>query len=205
MESLRLSIDDENILSHVGRYLPDYLTPAEKQDLVAGLKDFPEYFQYYLQGKHQTEALQGDVWDNFTVINFESGERKHLKGIVLSNSCDIDLSNPRSLPISITFAPIIKLQKLENLLLANKSKDDVTNIIKDIKSQRNTSFIYLPENTNVPIQESVAYLNDLRSMPVSTFAKEANKIITLTQQGFYLFILKLSMHFCRFQEGVSRF
>jgi len=203
--SLRLSIDEENILSQVGQYLPNYLTPAEKRDLVTGLKDFPQHFQYYLSGKYKTEALQGDVWDELTVINFESGDRKNVNGIILSNSCDIDIANPRSLPISITFAPLIRLEKLENLLLQNKPEAEVANILENIRSQKNTSFIYLPEDTSIPITESVAYLSDLHSMPLSVFTKQANKVITLTQQAFYLFVIKLSMHFTRFQEGASRF
>ena len=30
------------------------------------------------------------------------------------------------------------------------------------------------------------------------------KLFTLNQMGFYLFVLKLSIHFCRFQDGVIR-
>jgi hypothetical protein len=32
-----------------------------------------------------------------------------------------------------------------------------------------------------------------------------NKIFALTQSAFYLFLIKLSIHFTRFQEGVHRF
>lgn len=205
MGSLRLSVGDENILSQVGQYLPNYLTPSEKGDLVAGLKDFPDHFQYYLLGKFQDEALQGDIWNDFTVIDFASGDRKNVRGLILSNSCDIDLTNTRQLPISITFAPLIKLAKLEHLLLQKKNEVEVAEIVRNIKSQKNTSFIYLPEDSSVPIEESVAYLNDLHSMPMKIFVEQASKVVTLTQQGFYLLVLKLSLHFSRFQEGVSRF
>lgn len=197
---------EDNIWSEIGQYLPNYLTPKEKRDLVAGLKDFPEFFNYYLMGKFQNKALQGDIWDDFTVINFHTGERKNVRGIILSNSCDIDVNNPRSMPVSVTFAPLIKLEKLEALLLrSNKPDREVKSILENIRSQKNTSFIYFPENTAIEVPESVVYLNDLHSMPVGAFSKQARKIITLTQQGFYLFILKLSVHFSRFQEGVARF
>ncbi len=196
---------DDDIWSDIGRYLPSYLTPKEKRDLVIGLKDFPDYFNYYLIGKLQNEALQGDVWDDFTVIKFESGERKNVTGVVLSNSCDIDISNPRSMPIFITFAPLIRLEKLEAVLRSQKPEREVNNILKDIRAQRISSFIYFPENTTISLPESAAYLNDLHSMPINAFSEQAKKVITLTQQGFYLFILKLSIHFTRFQEDVSRF
>lgn len=198
-------MQENNILSEIGQYLPNYLTPKEKHDLVAGLKDFPDYFNYYLQGKFQKEALQGDIWDDFTVINFNTGERKNVRGVILSNSCDIDVNNPRSLPVHVTFAPLIKLEKLETLLRYKKQDNEVNSIIENIKSQKNTSFIYFPENTAIQVPESVVYLNDLHSMPIGDFSNQARKIITLTQQGFYLFILKLSIHFSRFQEGITRF
>jgi hypothetical protein len=43
-------------------------------------------------------------------------------------------------------------------------------------------------------------------MPLHAFSEdgERRKLVTLNQLGFYLFVLKLSIHFCRFAEGISR-
>jgi hypothetical protein len=149
------------------------------------------------------ELLQADIWLNCTVINFDTLDKKRVKAIVLSNSCDVDLKNSRTLPIKVTFVPLIELKKLEALLLKSKSSDIVTNIIKDIKRQHSTSFFYLPALPGV-FEESVAYLIDIHSQPIQSFSTTAKKTITMSMAGFYLFVLKLSMHFCRFNENVQR-
>jgi hypothetical protein len=192
------------VLSEVGRYLPEYLSPGDKNKLISGLKDFPENFQYYLNNKFMKDALQGDLWSDFTVVDFESGKRKSVKGIIISNSCDIDSSNTRAMPVSVTFVPLINLNKLKEFLEHHRGEKQAASMIDDIVSQRSTSFFYLPAGYGVE-EDLVAYLNDIHAIPIPSFTRQANKITTLSQQGFYIFLLKLSIHFCRFQEGVSRF
>jgi hypothetical protein len=54
--------------------------------------------------------------------------------------------------------------------------------------------------------EHVVVLDDVHSMPAQVYESEKKngKIFTLSQAGFYLFILKLSIHFCRFHENLAR-
>lgn len=191
------------MLSEIGRYLPEYLSPENKQRLVEGLKDFPNNFQYYLYDRFMGELLQGDLWSEFVVIDFDSGQRKSVKGIVLSNSCDVDESNERPVPTKVSFVPLINLNKLEQLLLSKRSQQQVENILSEIRNQKMTSFFYLPAGYGVE-DEMVALLSDVHSMPLVRFKEATSKITTLSQQGFYMFLLKLSIHFCRFQEGVER-
>lgn len=40
---------------------------------------------------------------------------------------------------------------------------------------------------------------------MDAFKNQSIKLVTLSQQGFYMFLLKLSIHFCRFQENIARF
>lgn len=50
------------------------------------------------------------------------------------------------------------------------------------------------------------YLDDLHTVPLHAFERvaEKKKLFTLTLVGFYLFLFKLSVHFCRFHEEVAR-
>lgn len=54
--------------------------------------------------------------------------------------------------------------------------------------------------------ECIALLDDLHTIRLDSFEgiQERNKILTLNQIGFYIFLFKLSVHFCRFHEEVDR-
>ena len=96
--------------------IPYYLTQEDKGHLVKALNSFPRV-DYYLD-RYPHELLQGDGWTSLEVIRLEDNERKLVKGILLSNSCDIDIANKRDLPAKIIFSPIIRLSRYKELLLS---------------------------------------------------------------------------------------
>ena len=151
--------------------------------------------------------MQGDGWSGLGIISYETGERKQVRGIVLSNSCDIDPSNKRDIPVKILFAPIIKLKAYAGLLeKANIPKENIVGKFNSIRDQRVTTLFYLPQGTGLE-DEYIALLDDIHSLPLKTFLEQKNrsKLFTLSLPGFYLFILKLTVHFCRFnEEGIKR-
>lgn len=196
-----MSITLEDIKDHI----PYYLTQEAKDGLVTALKDFPEKMNYYTT-EYRDELLQGDGWNNLDIINIETIERKSIKGIILSNSCDISLDNPREIPARIVFAPIIPLSLYEALLARSGiDSEKVSSKIHSIKLQRVTSLFYLPKGGCLE-SEHIAVLDDLHTLPVQLFCKknDREKQFTLSQAGFYLFLFKLSIHFCRFHENVFR-
>lgn len=184
--------------------IPYYLTQEQKSNLVKALKDFPKV-NYYIDG-FASEILQGDGWDSFDIINFDDGARKKIKGIVLSNSCDITPLNKRDFPPRLTFAPIIKLRKfVEQLEKSGIHLDKINSRLLDIREQRVTTMFYLPKGGSLD-EEYIAILDDLHTIPFNIFETHHGKLkqFTLSQVGFYLFLLKLSVHFCRFHENKSR-
>lgn len=70
---------------------------------------------------------------------------------------------------------------------------------------KNYEFFYLPAD-GVLEEEYVVMLDDVHSMPSNIFIEqtEKQKLFTLSMAGFYLFVFKLSVHFCRLQENVKR-
>lgn len=86
--------------------IPYYLTQPQKEGLVKALEDFPDNTNYYLSNYPvdlKTAALQGDVFQGLTIYG-PQGSRQ-IKGIILSNSCDIDTQNKRDFPMRAVFAP----------------------------------------------------------------------------------------------------
>lgn len=194
-------VSSESIQDH----LPYYLTREQKDGLVKALASFPRPIDYYIN-QYLTEMLQGDGWSGLEVIRFEDGARTRIKGIVLSNSCDIDPNNKRDFPARVVFAPIIKLNKYAELLLANGvSQGQIESRFQTIREQKVTSMFYLPKGFELD-DEYVALLDDVHTIPARAFdlIEERKKLFTLSLVGFYLFLLKLSVHFCRFHEEVAR-
>ena len=52
-------------------------------------------------------------------------------------------------------------------------------------------------------EDYVVLLDDLHSIPLASHPGD-QKLFTLSMAGFYLFIFKLSVHFCRLHEHVDR-
>jgi hypothetical protein len=183
--------------------IPRYLTSLQQEELVRQLNDF-ENRDYYTSC-FPDEMLQGDGWSRLEILRFENGSRDKVKGILLSNSCDIDPANSRDLPARVVFAPLVHLDAYRKLLEVSLSAEQINNKLTAIRRQHVTSLFFLPRGAQLEA-ECIAILDDLHTIPLHVFQKETQrvKLFTLTQMGFYLFVLKLSIHFCRFQDGVIR-
>jgi hypothetical protein len=190
----------------LGDHIPYYLTREQKEGLIRELKHFNSRpIAYYING-FPVEVLQGDGWSGFEVLRFEGGERRRVRGIVLSNTCDIAAGNIRDFPPRIVFAPIVKLDNYARWLQEGGFlRQVVEDKLRAIREQRVTSIFYLPGNGTLDA-EYIARLDDLHSVPYSAFdlAEGRRKLFTLSMVGFYLFLFKLSVHFCRFHEEVVR-
>jgi hypothetical protein len=193
------------ITDRIEEHIPKYLTPAEQAELVEQLRDF-ESRPFYTK-KYAKQVLQGDGWANLQIFNFLTGERAQIKGLIFSNSCDISIDNQRDIPPKIVFAPLVPLRAYEEKLAASGKLDTVRieSKLAAIRKQLVTSLLYLPKGGGLQ-EECIAILDDVHSMPRTAFftSTRDEKLFTLSQMGFYLFVLKISIHFCRFQEGISR-
>ncbi|MBD1399439.1 hypothetical protein [Pelovirga terrestris] len=196
-----MGIFEESIQSSI----PYYLTQEAKEGLIKELKKFPQSTNYYTIF-YQENILQGDGWNQLEVLNFEDGQRKKIKGILLTNSCDISLENSRDFPVTLTFAPVIKLENYENKLYSfGIDPKKIKEKLRSIKEQRVSSLFFLPKGGSLD-GDYIALLDDIHTMPFKKFESKTDRVkqFTLSQIGFYLFLLKLSIHFCRFHEGILR-
>jgi hypothetical protein len=199
---------ENDIFEQIRLFLPKYLSADQQRELFSELAKFPDNFDFYLHRDDLREMLlQGDGWRGFVVINFVTGERKTVSGIVLSNSCDIAIENQRDFPVNILFAPLIALDKYKSSLLAlEKTGPQIEGIISNIRKQYVTSIFYIPGWSGI-VEESIILLDDIHAHPLQDFLESAQRqsIFTLNQYAFYLFLIKLSIHFSRFREGIQRF
>jgi hypothetical protein len=186
-------------------FLPKYLSPTRQKDLWSELRSFPNNRSIYSIRETDHDILQGDGWRGFVAIDFQSGERKPVSGVVLSNSCDISPDNEVPLAANVTFVPLIRLDRYDGLLkAAGQTEQQRESVMQAMRRQEITSLMHLPAIQGV-MAESVALFTDVRSHPIDDFRLvERSRLFRLSDFGFYLFLLKLSIHFTRMLEGVER-
>lgn len=195
---------DMEFLEQFKTFLPAYLTPENKAQLFSELSSFPDNYNYYLSNFPE-ETLQGDAWRGLPVCSTANLEKKQVTGIILSNTCDIALENPSDRRRRVVFCPVLSLARYKQILLEKKDEPSVENIVSDIKKQRITYLFYLPAGGDLE-EDGVVFFDDVHSIFLDEFVSERDdRTFSLSQYGFYLFLLKLSIHFTRFQEGVNRF
>lgn len=188
-------------------YLPYYLTEEAKTGIIHELGKFHVgEMQYYLFNRYEQEMLQGDGWTRLHLRRFDTGEKIFINGVVLSNTCDVDPANRRDLPVSIIFAPLIAVDGyIQRLTAAGVASQSIDDKVAAMRRQEVTNVFYVPAGGGLG-GEHFVLLDDIHTMPAFVYEHEKGrgKIFTLSQAGFYLFILKLSMHFCRFHENLIR-
>ena len=189
-----------NFIESLKRQLPEYLTLADKNKILEELKRFPDSFNpyTYLISK---DVEQGDAFAEVPVYFYANGEKKQVAAMVLSNSCDISPQNKRPIPANVIVATMFSLAKYENRLTAsNLSPKAISDIIQAIKAQKVTNLFYLPKHPNCKLSEDyVVRLDSLTSIPLNTFlSSKGTQLFRLGSLGFYIFLFKLSVHFCRF-------
>lgn len=188
-------------------YLPHYLNPEARRGLFDQLSGRPlESIQFYdPNDTYQNNVLQGDGWRGFVAIEFATKESKPVSGVVISNSCDIDVRNQSDFPQNVMFAPLIKLSGIRSLLEGGGiAGNALEQKLTEYRKQHVSNVFYLPERANF-IEESIVLLDDIHGHPLSDFLRtERSKLFTLTQAAFYIFLIKLSIHFHRINEGIER-
>jgi len=191
--------------------IPYYLADADREALASELRSIVasgsgKYVLSAYEDTFHSEMLQGDGWRGFQVFSLGSGERMHVRGLVLTNSCDVDPGNKRDVPTRVSFAPLVKLSAYAAVLQESGiPHDQIESKLGAIRSQKTTSMFYLPAGGPLD-EEYVVRFDEIQSMPISMHKASdyCQKLFTLSQAGFFMLILKLSIHFCRMHEGVNR-
>ena len=198
-------------LESLQQQIPYYLTAKDRQVLVDELKAISkgepaDYFLSPYRDSFKADMLQGDGWRGFQLFKFDTGERRTVQGIVMSNSCDVEPRNARDVPARVMFAPLVKFAAYEVVLRASGiDTKKVDEKLASIRGQKTTNMFFLPAGGPL-VEDHVVRLDDAHSMPFAAHASAQGreKLFTLTNTGFYMLVLKLSVHFCRLHEKVNR-
>lgn len=199
----------------VKKYLPQYLSSTAQQELFKDLNQFPNNIDqriYTTQLANQNNLFQGDGVQNLLYINFPSTDIGEVPGMILSNTCDIDPSNKRFMPLRMVYTPIFNLAKYEQSLIKSyveterKSIQSIKSHVADIRKQYISHIFYLSQGEKLE-NDSIVFFDRLNNCPSDSIESQSvseRRIFTLSDYGFYLFLFKLSVHFTRIRDGVSR-
>lgn len=200
-----------DLFDDVRIYLPKYLSEEEQQKLFFELSQFPEnldkrFYTFCLNNKGN--LFQGDIISEILIPDYEQKDFHSAKGFLISNSCDMDLNNPRLYSPFLVFCPIFSLRKYEEVLLKKHpfKKVQVVEHIEKIRAAKITTFFYLPSNGE-HLEECYVRLDNIFSIPVdeNIIASLLQKrLFSLSQYGFYALLIKLSIHFTRIREAIPR-
>lgn len=193
-------------------YLPQYLSKESLDKMFEDIKKFVQTGSntelYTLKLKKEKQIFQGDALKNMQTITFPESESTLCKAIVLSNSCDINLDNPRPFTSHIIYSPIGRLSAYVELLRSEGiNPEKLVNHISDIKNQTITQILYLPEDKEGPEEDCIVFLDKIchcDNSRISRDAIEEDRLFTFNNYGFYLLLLKISIHFTRIREGIDR-
>lgn len=210
----------------IKKFLPRYLTPEAKEKLLKNVQqEFPlsNNPNKLFRDHQETEIYyQGDglVEIPFSRINRKEGKFDLLfhPAVVLSNTCDIAPENENRLerPL-INFASIFNLEEYIKILEKRKiKKDRIRSFLNDLKNNCISNLFFLPgmeREGDLVIPDSFIRFDYTVSLPEDLlynekiskeYSPKGLRLFTFSDYGFYLFLLKLSVHFCRFREGVFR-
>lgn len=191
-------------------FLPRYL--SDPGALYVELANFPDNIddRIYMSKKLEEETVfQGDGFPDLPYVHLPDATVRQTKCLVLSNTCDICLNNKRFVPPRVVYGAIIDLEKYEKRLResgAYPAPEAVRNHISDIRKQRVTSIFYLPKHERLG-HEGMVLLDSLFNCPIESVCDSEmprRRLFTLSDYGFYLLLLKISVHFSRLQENFNR-
>lgn len=195
----------------IKKYLPQYLSDSANESLFSELKNFPKNINerlYTSALKDKSVIFQGDGLRELLHIELPASKTKQVNGMILSNTCDVDQNNVRLIGSRLVHAPIVNLQKYHERLVesTNKPSENITEHISSIKKQYISHIFYLPRMDGV-IEDSIILFDRVTTLPSDYVLKSeitSKRLFTLSDFGFYLFLFKLSVHFTRVRENVSR-
>lgn len=199
------------MLRDIEIYLPKYLSGDEQSRLFEELKQFPENIHARLYSSlHDGDGVifQGDGLAQLPVVSLPDTSVMMAPIMVVSNTCDISELHERLYPSNIVYCPLIRFDAWREELhrAFPESGDRVEALLDSVRRQECSSMFYLPKGARLT-EDRIALMDRLVHHSVAALDIErlvANRLFTLSDYGFYLFLFKLSIHLTRLREGIAR-
>lgn len=153
--------------------------------------------EFYVQAVGLQELCQGDVFRVRRSLKKKMGADFVL---LVSNTCDMQ----RDREEKILVIPLQRLPHPDEV--TPREKDRMRSLYKTVTEYENTRYFYLPPTPDVGQDKGLPGLfgafGDIVAIPSEQLndlfeSKPADRVLTLKESGFYIFLIKLSVFFLR--------
>jgi hypothetical protein len=185
-------------------------------DSISKLPEYDHSKFYAVYSDYDKNILQGDGIANLKFINLPNEDIETARGIVLSNTCDIELENKRKFPTRIIYAPLLKLSAYRQMLIDAKKRDgdgtltdeskfseeQVDAHIDEIRKQKVSQIFYLPTGRGVS-EEVIVFFDNLCSSSNESVPRDSlseTRMFSLSAYGWHVFLVRLSHFFTKFSD-----
>lgn len=182
------------------------ILPEHRAELTRYLDMFPdgvEDWLYHSEIVNPESLIQGDIILNIPVCFIDdSGDVLSGQDIValISHSCDMQ----RERQDFIIIAPVVTFNEYKSLTNYENNKQSIDSLIADIRANKVFRYFYLPPKNGLPesfidfsrmVSISSAFINSIKTN------HSEDCILSLSQYGYYLFLIKLTFHLARMERS----
>ena len=120
------------------------------------------------------------------------------RALMLSHGCDLPEDG------TAVFAPVLPLTELEAVWMGRLGRDRTRSKMASVRDNAVTTYLYLPAAGDLP--DSYADLSRVAAVPgplvdaIHARTSSAARV-RLSQNGWYVLVLKLQMHWCRMERA----
>ena len=200
------------------RFVPDFLQSNTRDRIKTGLKDFfhsesnereKNYTGFYAMGA-PSYLMQSDVFASVKAIDWDYSTDNYVNcyfhSMLLSNTCDLSVENIRNTNIKqAVFAPMIPVEEVLKDMRQELKEEQTKSFYQALRRQEHSNLFYIPPN-HVNGKDYIVFLDKTFWQPVTALKNitenvKTERVLSLSNWAFYLFLLKLSYHLCRQPEG----
>ncbi|PIU55406.1 MAG: hypothetical protein COS89_07485, partial [Deltaproteobacteria bacterium CG07_land_8_20_14_0_80_38_7] len=157
------------LFEEIKLYLPKYLSPTAEENLFEALREYPENIDSSkLYSNMDKEIIyQGDGLKNLLFIKLPEESIRMVNSMIVTNTCDNNMSNPRLFKTCVCYTPIISLKKYISVLNTEiKDLKRIAQHVSNLKKQKITQIFFLPEGGNIK-EDSFVFLDRIVSCDVN--------------------------------------
>lgn len=186
--------------------LPAETRPREQAQLFGKLISLPHEGSWYSDPHDDPDPWQGDAWAGLDYVDIEALEWRKLRAVVITNSCDVSSENARVVSLGIVLCPLVRASRYESLLgSVGASEAYIRDHLAAARRQEISNIFFFPRGAGLDDDYLVRFDDVQSQLPNRFRANEAKqRMFSLSQEAFWLFLVKLSTHFCRAGEGIPR-
>jgi len=122
--------------------------------------------------------------------------------MLLSHTCDMEFEE-KTREKYISVAPVFSFEEFAKFKVSKYTDEGWQDFLDDVRKNRITDILYIPGKN--PLNDSVILLDRISSidpkfLKIRLEKTGSKRVLSLSQTGFYFFLIKLTYHFARYED-----